>query len=128
MEAWASMTTNEEGDGKERKTGGRIFIRVGWVRSKTATMADIPCLACGKIVRGDRGLSMHTKRWCPYKKSADDSLLCEYKEQMAAKEVELERLQHLQEEEEAEQRRVEQEREALHMQRLTEFTNKWFAV
>ncbi|KAI5980895.1 hypothetical protein EDD15DRAFT_2380722 [Pisolithus albus] len=89
-------------------------------------MADIPCLACGKIVWGDRGLSMHSKRWCPYKKSADESLLREYRERTAAKEVELERLRCLQEEEDAERHRVEQEREALHMQRLTEFTNLGF--
>ncbi|KIO02235.1 hypothetical protein M404DRAFT_28144 [Pisolithus tinctorius Marx 270] len=89
-------------------------------------MADIPCLACGKIVWGDRGLSMHTKQWCPNKESADDKMLREYRERMATQQAESERLQCLQEEAEATRRHEEEEREAQHAQRLAEFADLGF--
>ncbi|KAI6104251.1 hypothetical protein F5141DRAFT_1216779 [Pisolithus sp. B1] len=89
-------------------------------------MADIPCLSCGKVVWGQHGLSMHTKQWCPNKRSEDEKLLCKYRENIAAKEVEQERLRHLQDEEEAARHREMEERETLHTQWLAEFADLGF--
>ncbi|KAG8220347.1 hypothetical protein J3R82DRAFT_3442 [Butyriboletus roseoflavus] len=43
-------------------------------------MADIVCPSCGKIVKGQHGLSLHTRRWCPNLNTSLTSLLHEHQE------------------------------------------------
>ena len=84
-------------------------------------MADLACPSCGKIVKNQHGLSLHTARWCEKKYTNFTEILQEHQDRAAARAKEEQRRLHLEAEERAERERLEREQDAVRAQRIATF-------
>jgi len=84
-------------------------------------MADLACPSCGKIIKNQHGLSLHTARWCEKKDANLTDLLQQHQDHSEAAAEEAQRQLHLEAEEQAERDRLEREQDALQAQCLTTF-------
>lgn len=84
-------------------------------------MAEMACPSCGKIVKGERGLSSHITRWCQKNQSGFADLLQTHRKHAQSVAAEEQRRLRVEAEEQAERDRLEREQDALRAQRLTEY-------
>ena len=84
-------------------------------------MAELACPACGKISKGQCGLSIHMTRWCEKKNSNFTDLLQQRQECVDAMIEDEQRQLHLKAEKQAEREQIEWEQDALRAQRLADF-------
>ena len=84
-------------------------------------MADLVCPSCGKIIKNQHGLSLHTACWCEKKYTNFTEMLQEHQDRAAARAEEEQRRLRLEAEEQAERERLEREQDAVRVQRIAAF-------
>ncbi|KAH0826334.1 hypothetical protein J3R83DRAFT_5287 [Lanmaoa asiatica] len=76
-------------------------------------MAEIICPSCGKKVKGEHGLSLHTSCWCRKNQSGFTDLLQQRREHAQSVAAEEQRRLRAKAERQAERDRLEREQDAL---------------
>jgi hypothetical protein len=84
-------------------------------------MAEIVCPSCGKKVKGEHGLSLHTSCWCHKNESGFNDLLQQRREHSQTVAAEEQRRIRAEAENQAEIERLQREEDALQAQRLAEY-------